>query len=977
MNKSSLYICCILIALSSIAFASSSYALGAVHRVPTQFATVGKALEAATAGDTVQVAEGVYFEHITLKEGVVLQGGWKSDFSHRNFSAYQSILDGIKEKGATVFCADKAVIDGFTIIHATLKEGSKEVPGSGSGIFCRGTSTTITNNIIRDNEPSGVVCRDNSRATISQNRIHDNAMAGIFVEKGSNVQIQNNTIWGNKNSGIGSSKEPISTIVARNNTIYDNERAGIGVLFAIGSIENNIIYNNKRGGIIANVTPLSIINNTIVGNNRAGITVETADPIVTIKNNIISHNKEAGIRANIQAVSNNLLFANNETGDCNPEYLWCVRAQYGGFGDENSYKSHKGIISDPLFIDVANHDYHLRGTSPAIDAGSRDKGYNDVHFPPSRGSEINDIGAFGGPYTFAESAKVNHAPVADSGSDQVLTSRKKTLVLDGQASSDPDGDLLFYKWQIISKPESSKPRLAKSEQSRCAIRVDKSGEYAVQLVVTDKYGLASKPSVVKIFVPENRPPVAKIEQVVSGFSTGDTIRLFGSQSKDPEGDPLFYEWSILFKPKNSNAFIDDPYSQSVVFQVDEYGGYTVQLIVNDGKIDSKPVRINVSTIRPVNKGIRNVPGEYLTIQAAIDAAQPGDNIVVEKGVYKELLVIDRNVNLIGKDWPVIDGGNIPGNRNVISIAHLGDRVGSVEGFVITGSGRGELGHGISIWDSSPTINNNRIFANIHGIGIHGSKSVTGKTKIYSNLVFNNIVGIGNGKESRATIYNNRVYGNHVVGIGSRGKSTPRIRSNYIYNNRIGIGAREVASPSIEGNHVFDNTVGIAISPLSTIKKHIFKDIIIHNNLIVNNDRVGIHISSFNLSKVVITNNTVDLNNTIDRRIQSGGVVLGFPRSATFTAVVENNIISNNKGAGLRRHTGSENYPQPGATLISSKNITWQNAVDYLGSKAGPDSVSVDPEFVSTDAQSTKPYVTRVEAGYKYIQDAFAELPAER
>lgn len=42
-----------------------------------------------------------------------------------------------------------------------------------------------------------------------------------------------------------------------------------------------------------------------------------------------------------------------------------------------------------------------------------------------------------------------------------------------------------------------------------------------------------------------------------------------------------------------------------------------------------------------------VPGDYATIQAAVDAARPGDRITVRPGVYREQVVIGKNVSIVG------------------------------------------------------------------------------------------------------------------------------------------------------------------------------------------------------------------------------------------------------------------------------------------------------------------------------------------
>jgi parallel beta-helix repeat protein len=53
------------------------------------------------------------------------------------------------------------------------------------------------------------------------------------------------------------------------------------------------------------------------------------------------------------------------------------------------------IFQDPQFVSPT--DFHLQSTSPCIDAGEGSAVNYDNSFPPSQGTVINDIGAYGGP----------------------------------------------------------------------------------------------------------------------------------------------------------------------------------------------------------------------------------------------------------------------------------------------------------------------------------------------------------------------------------------------------------------------------------------------------------------------------------------------------------------------------------------------------------------------------------------------------
>lgn len=971
-------ICFLSILCITAAIFSPDAAISATRRVPSQFSSIQKAIDVSRSGDKVQVAAGTYFQHIKLKKGVILEGGWNSGFSRRDPAGYKTVLDGAKEKGPVVIGADGAILDGFAIMHGSLLvQGDLHM---GSGIYCRNTSPLIRNNIIKENEPSGIFCA-HSRARILRNNIHHNSQAGVFVRKGSNVQIHENTIHHNKYSGIASSKFPASKLSAGNNIIYSNERSGINIEAASGTILNNLIYDNGMAGIRGNIMPLVAVNNTVAGNGQAGLSVDDPDAVPDIRNNIFADNNDAGVRTSGKGYANNLFFANGATGACDPAYLWCVRPQFAGFEDEESYRKTGNIIADPLFVDAGRKNFHLKPGSPAIDAGDRNRKFNDAHFPPSLGGDRNDMGAYGGPGTIAEKKRKNHAPRADAGKDRKVT-RGSKVILEAGRSSDPDGDSLTYKWTLKKAPAGSRAKIAGSNRAKALFLADKPGKYIVQLSVKDRHGLAGKTDTVTITVPENAPPKAVIGDVLSQVSVGDILTLYGSASSDRDRDPLTYRWSIVSRPAGSHTALDGAGSKECKLRVDAEGCYQVQLVVSDGKARSEPAIVFISTKNSVTDGVRRVPQEYPTIQTAIDAAQPGDDIIVEKGIYKELLTIDKSINLIGRNWPVIDGGSQDGNRNTISIFYLGDRAGKVEGFIVTGGGTGNLGHGINIWDSAPEIYHNRITGNKHGMGIHGSPALTGKTRVHGNLIYGNMVGVGNGKDSMARIYNNRIYNNSVVGIGARGKAMPRIERNLIYSNRIGIGAREVASPSIKGNRIYNNVDGVVIGPISTIKSIKFKDILIDNNLIAHNSHQGINITSFNKSDVIIRNNTIADNNSAERRLRAGGVVLGYPLPGVFSVVLQNNIINGNNTAGVVNYKGSEKFQKPGVSLKSSSNILWDNMDDFLGCGKGTGDTRKDPAFTSTSPDGSNPYKTGVKAadgkaaGYRGVESDFKATPAE-
>lgn len=94
--------------------------------------------------------------------------------------------------------------------------------------------------------------------------------------------------------------------------------------------------------------------------------------------------------------------------------------------------------------------------------------------------------------------------------------------------------------------------------------------------------------------PTNTAPVADAgaDQTVS---LGATVTLNGSNSSDADGDTLSYAWQFTARPNGSNATLSGATTVEATFTPDIAGTYRVELVVNDGTVDSSAniVVINV------------------------------------------------------------------------------------------------------------------------------------------------------------------------------------------------------------------------------------------------------------------------------------------------------------------------------------------------------------------------------------------------
>jgi hypothetical protein len=264
----------------------------------------------------------------------------------------------------------------------------------------------------------------------------------------------------------------------------------------------------------------------------------------------------------------------------------------------------------------------------------------------SRGHAVsadgNTIAGFGfNPSGFEEAwiVDLGPEPIADAG-DSIPLLVLGPVTLDGSSSLDPDGDSLIYEW-TLSTPPGSTAILDDPTSDSPTFTADVYGDYVASLVVKNLACHPSEEDSVTVGFT-NLAPMADAGPD-QALVVGETAILDGTGSSDANMDSLTYRWNFVSLPSGSTATLVDPNTDTSSFVADELGDYTVQLIVNDGLIDSSPNTVLVTAISMADAAAQSL----LDLIAAINGL-PSDafrNRNMQNSLTNKVLAALRMINV--------------------------------------------------------------------------------------------------------------------------------------------------------------------------------------------------------------------------------------------------------------------------------------------------------------------------------------------
>ena len=248
----------------------------------------------------------------------------------------------------------------------------------------------------------------------------------------------------------------------------------------------------------------------------------------------------------------------------------------------------------------------------------------------------------------------NQLPVADAGDDRVILP-DTYIKLDASGSSDPDGSIASYKWTEDGVELSTRKSFNK---------IFDAGRHEITLRVTDNDGDTGEDTL-EIIV--NCAPIADAGPDMT-VPEGTLVHFNASNSSDPDGNTLYYEWKedgggILNLAQSFDMILPIGTHSIMLTLTDGYGATaTDRLEIKVTAVDQKPPIADAGSDQAVlvgttvmldASGSTDPDGEIVKYEWLDASAVINESMVFEhifpKGVHHITLVVTDNDGASGTD----------------------------------------------------------------------------------------------------------------------------------------------------------------------------------------------------------------------------------------------------------------------------------------------------------------------------------------
>ncbi len=182
----------------------------------------------------------------------------------------------------------------------------------------------------------------------------------------------------------------------------------------------------------------------------------------------------------------------------------------------------------------------------------------------------------------------NLAPVANAGTDKLITLPVDSVQLNGSASQDPDGNITQYLWKKIS---GNNAVINSPGSALTWVRLLTAGNYLFELTVTDDSLAINKDS---MLVRVNNRPVANAGADVSITLPTNQVIVSGINSTDAEGAISSYSWRKYSGPAGFTISTPAAMQTNISFTASGVFGFELTVTDGDGATGKDSVLITVN-----------------------------------------------------------------------------------------------------------------------------------------------------------------------------------------------------------------------------------------------------------------------------------------------------------------------------------------------------------------------------------------------
>ena len=304
----------LLLAVGSTCFAQQTIT------VPEDYPTIQAAIDAASEGAIIHIAEGTWRENLKINKSLTLQG--------EGFD--QSVILAKKEDLPVAQIVGESQTSSISVVLENLMvTGSQD-----TGLLAKGNvRLTLRHVQVWRNGSDGVHLYDTVKLTVKESTIYKNQGSGLVLEGNAQVAAEGCTI--NKNNYYGvelwfSSEARIvkSAILENQDGIWLRDTARVSIKDCtiqkneIGinewgetqaTIRDSLVCENATGIALDGSGPSEVKNCTITENSVYGISISGSGGSIFVENNAIKGNAGVGIEAYTVRVvhgKGNIMFSN-------------------------------------------------------------------------------------------------------------------------------------------------------------------------------------------------------------------------------------------------------------------------------------------------------------------------------------------------------------------------------------------------------------------------------------------------------------------------------------------------------------------------------------------------------------------------------------------------------------------------------------------------------------------------------------------